>query len=173
MPNPVKASDIPKIPLNTWEDIGDNAASITRTSIRRGVLEKKYKTHEPFWFTKMTKNGPIKIYAEDYPTRKGKRKAAPRGSSQASTETNFVDLTLTGKMLDELKTTKFDKNSATIGLSGFNAEKARHNAKRGYDIFDDKILALIMKDTFARVGKKIDSNIKKFSRKDLVINVGK
>jgi hypothetical protein len=153
VPDPVKASDIPKIPLKTWEDIGDNAANITRTSIRDGVLGGSYS----------------KSYAEN----KKARKAAPRGSSQSSTQTKFVDLTLTGKMLDELKTTKFDKNSATIGLSGHNAEKARHNAKRDSDIFDDKVLALIMKDTFARVGRKIDSNIKKFSRKDLVINVGK
>jgi hypothetical protein len=65
---------------------------------------KSYSTHAPFWFTKKIKGKAVRIYAEDYPTRKAAGRAAPKGTSQIS-RSKKPDLTLTGKMLQQIVAT--------------------------------------------------------------------
>ena len=147
------ASELPNIPLKSWSDIGDHAANVTRKSVRGGVLGGEYST--------------------EYAELKKARLAAPKGVPQASTKTSFVDLTLTGKMLGELKRTKTGKDFVDVGLSGFNAKKAEANKSRGYDLFDSKVLNEIEKEVSVKVGNQIQSNIKSYARDKITFNVGK
>ena len=145
-----RARDLPTIPLKSWRDIGDYASIRIRKLIRGGILKGKYS----------------KGYAEAKSSRK-----AGGGASITSTNTSFVDLTLTGKMLGELKTIKVGENFVRIGLSGFNAEKAESNARRGYDLFDNKVLRSVEVDIIQRIDRRVDSNVKKYERDS--IDIGK
>ena len=100
-------------------------------------------------------------------------RAAPIGVPQSSRQTSYVDLTLTGKMLGELKRNKTGKDFVEVGLSGFNAKKAEANKSRGFDLFDSKILNEIEKEVSGRVGNQIQSNIKSYARDKVTFNVGK
>lgn len=147
------ASELPDVPLKTWADIGDHAANVTRESIRGGKLGGSYDS--------------------EYADMKKAGRAAPRGVPQASKQTSYVDLTLTGKMLGELKRSKTGKDFVEVGLSGFNAKKAEANKSRGFDLFDSKILNEIEKEVSGRVGNQIQSNIKSYARDKVTFNVGK
>ena len=72
---PLDASRIIDIPLKDWKDVGDNAANVVRDQIKNKRAIKG-------------------SYDPSYAVAKKNRKAA---RSQASTETSFVDLTLTGR----------------------------------------------------------------------------
>lgn len=96
MPNKPFASIVQANPKD-WINVAQKIAANIRLWIHDKTYysNKPYKTHEAFFFKRKGKT----IYAEDYPTRKSKRKAAPR---QSSTST-IPDGTLTGKMLQGIR----------------------------------------------------------------------
>ena len=154
---PLDASRIVDIPLKDWADVGDNAANVVRDQIRN---------------KRAIKGG----YDPSYAVAKKNRKAA---RSQASTETSFVDLTLTGKMLQNIKRQKIDKDGVTIGVIGTYAERAEKLKDRGrrkgadWFIFNDKITKVILSDTVKRLDKTFDKNIQKYTRKPVTFTIGK
>jgi len=154
MPKPLNAERIVDIPLNTWSDIGDFIANEVRRLVRGSkVLGGSY--------------------SPQYANLKQERSAAPRGVPQASTSTK-PDLTLTGKMLDDLRREKVSKNQVSLGMLRYNIEKMKGNIKRGWDMLDNtKVLKPITERVNKRIGKQFDKNIRKWSRDDIVINIGK
>ncbi len=74
-------------------------------------------------------------YSPGYAKRKAARRAAPKGVPQASTSQQ-VDLTLTGKMLSDIKV-KGEAHQAVLTWLGFNAEKLQWQANQGRDIISD------------------------------------
>ena len=154
MPKPLHAERIVDIPLNTWSDIGDFVGN----EVRRLVRDKKVLGGS---------------YNPQYAELKKSRSAAPRGVPQASTSTK-PDLTLTGKMLDDLRREKISKNQVSLGMLRYNIEKMKGNIKRGWDMLDNtKVLKPITERVNKRIGKQFDKNISKWSRDDIVINIGK
>ena len=107
---PLNPDKIVDIPLKTWDSIGDNACNVVREQIR----EKRALTGK---------------YSRSYATAKSSRQAA---QSQSSTETGFVNLTLTGKMLDALKVQSLSKDSVTIGLIGTFARRVQKLQRIGF-----------------------------------------
>ena len=136
---PLNPDKIVDIPLNTWDAIGDNACNVVREQIR----EKRALTGK---------------YSKSYATAKSSRQAA---QSQSSTETGFVNLTLTGKMLDDLKVQGTSKNSVTVGLIGTFARRVqelqRIGFKKGADwyIFNKRIKRNADKETAKPINFKI------------------
>ena len=154
MPKPLHAERIVDIPLNTWSDIGDFVGN----EVRRLVRDKKVLGGS---------------YNPQYAELKKSRSAAPRGVPQASTSAK-PDLTLTGKMLDDLRREKVSKNQVSLGMLRYNIEKMKGNIKRGWDMLDNtKVLKPITERVNKRIGKQFDKNIRKWSRDDIVINIGK
>lgn len=153
MPKPLNAERIVDIPLNTWSDIGDFIANEVRRLVRGSkVLGGSYNP--------------------EYADLKKSRRASP-GVPQASTSTK-PDLTLTGKMLDDLRREKVSKNQVSLGMLRYNIEKMKGNIKRGWDMLDNtKVLKPITERVNKRIGKQFDKNISKWSRDDIVINIGK
>ena len=151
------ASRIIDIPLKDWKDVGDNAANVVREQIR-------------------DKRAIKGDYHPGYAIAKKSRKAA---RSQSSTETGFVNLTLTGKMLDNVKRQKVEKNGVTIGVMGTYAERAEklkaRGRKKGADwfIFNDKISKEIVSDTVRRLDKTFDKNIRQYTKKPITFSIGK
>ena len=140
------------IPLNDWRDVGNNASNIVREQIR-------------------DKRAIKGSYSAKYAINKSSRKAA---RSQASTQTSFVNLTLTGKMLDNLKVRKVESDGVTIGLIGTFASRAENlRQKMGYDMFNDKILDAVSRDTLKRINKKLATNIKQVTKKPVEFKIGK
>ena len=153
MPKPLHADRIVDIPLNTWSDIGDFIAN----EVRRRVRDKKVLGGS---------------YNPEYANLKKSGHASP-GVPQASTSTK-PDLTLTGKMLDDLRREKVSKNQVSLGMLRYNIEKMKGNIKRGWDMLDNtKVLKPITERVNKRIGKQFDKNISKWSRDDIVINIGK
>ena len=154
MPKPLHSERIVDIPLNTWSDIGDFVGN----EVRRLVRDKKVLGGS---------------YNPQYAELKKSRSAAPRGVPQASTSAK-PDLTLTGKMLDDLRREKVSKNQVSLGMLRYNIEKMKGNIKRGWDMLDNtKVLKPITERVNKRIGKQFDKNISKWSRDDIVINIGK
>tara|TARA_R100001594_G_scaffold1443_2_gene6336 strand:+ start:2916 stop:3398 length:483 start_codon:yes stop_codon:yes gene_type:complete len=154
---PQDASRIVDIPLKNWADVGDNAANVVREQIKeKRAIKGKYSTK--------------------YAIAKSSRKAA---RSQASTETGFVDFTLTGKMLENIKRQKIEKDGVTIGVIGTYASRAsglqRIGARKGQDwyIFNRKITNQVGLDTVKRLDKHFDRNIKQYARKPITLTIGK
>tara|TARA_R100001463_G_scaffold30860_2_gene70037 strand:+ start:129 stop:605 length:477 start_codon:yes stop_codon:yes gene_type:complete len=154
---PLNPDKIVDIPLKTWSAIGDNACNVVREQIR----EKRALTGK---------------YSKSYATAKSSRKAS---QSQSSTETGFVNLTLTGKMLDNLKVRNKSKNSVTIGLIGSYAKRVqelqRIGFKKGSDwyIFNKRITRAITADTTQRIDKQFAKNIKIATKKPITFSIGK
>jgi hypothetical protein len=153
VPKILNAKELPNVPLKTWGDIGAFTAIRIRKLIRSGKLGGSYHS--------------------EYADKKKAGKAAPSGVPQSSKQTSYVDLTLTGKMLGELKRGKVGKDFVEVGLSGYNAKKAEANANRGFDLFDTKVLNEIEKDVAVKVGNTIQSNINSYSRDTITFKVGK
>ena len=154
---PLDASRIVDIPLKDWADVGDNAANVVRDQIRNKRAIKG-------------------SYDPSYAIAKKNRKAA---RNQASTETSFVDLTLTGKMLQNIKRQKIDKDGVTIGVIGTYAERAEKLKDRGrrkgadWFIFNKRITDAIIKDTVDRLDDRFDKNIRQYTKKPITFSIGK
>ena len=154
---PLDASRIVDIPLKDWADVGDNAANVVRDQIRNKRAIKG-------------------DYDPGYAMAKKSRKAA---RSQSRTETGFVNLTLTGKMLDNVKRQKVEKNGVTIGVMGTYAERAEklkaRGRKKGADwfIFNKRITDAIIKDTVDRLDDRFDKNIRQYTKKPITFSIGK
>ena len=149
-----QASRIVDIPLNNWKDIGDEIANQVRDLVRdKKVLGGSYNP--------------------EYANLKKSGQASP-GVPQASKEGTKPDLTLTGKMLDDLRREKVSKDQVSLGMLRYNIEKMKGNIKRGWDMLDNtKVLKPITENVNKRIGKQFDKNISKWSRDDIVINIGK
>jgi len=76
-----------------------------------------------------------KPYSARYAKRKAANKAAPKGVPSASTS-RAVDLTLSGKMLDDTRVSA-KPHEAVLTWLGFNAEKLQHQADQGRDVLGD------------------------------------
>ena len=154
---PLNPDKIIDIPLKTWEQIGKNASNVVREQIReKRVLKGKY--------------------SRSYAIAKSSGQAA---QSQSSTQTGFVDLTLTGKMLDNLKIRGKSKDSVTIGLIGTYARRVQELQRRGFKkgadwyIFNKKITRAITADTIQRIDKQFAKNIKIATNKPITLHLGK
>tara|TARA_B100001123_G_C15069735_1_gene931108 strand:- start:298 stop:759 length:462 start_codon:yes stop_codon:yes gene_type:complete len=153
MPKPLKSERIVDIPLKSWSDIGDFVGN----EVRRLVRDKKVLGGS---------------YNPEYAELKQSRSAAPRGVPQASTSTK-PDLTLTGKMLDDLRREKVSKNQVSLSMLRYNVEKMKGNIKRGWDMLDNtKVLKPIRNNVNKRIGKQFDKNINKWSKDDIFITIG-
>tara|TARA_R100001530_G_scaffold19521_1_gene16447 strand:+ start:772 stop:1254 length:483 start_codon:yes stop_codon:yes gene_type:complete len=154
---PLDASRIIDIPLKTWADVGDNAANIVRDQIRNKRAIKG-------------------DYDPEYAEAKRSRKAA---RSQSSTETGFIDFTLTGKMLDNIKRQKVEKDGVTIGVIGTYGKRAsdlqRRGFKKGNDwyIFNKTITNAIGADTLRRLDKNFEKNLRAYTKKPITFTIGK
>ena len=153
-----QASRIVDMPLNNWKDIGDEIANQVRDLVRdKKVLGGSY-----------TKN---------YRTLKSAGMAAPSGVPQASNSPK-PDLTLTGKMLSDLRRENVFPNRVELGMLAFNIKKMeglkRKRTGDKWDMLDNtKVLKPITERVNKRIGKQFDKNISKWSRDDIVINIGK
>ena len=154
---PLNASRIVDIPLNTWKDVGNNASNVVRDQIRKRRIIKG-------------------DYSPSYATAKRNRKAA---RSQSSTETGFVDLTLTGKMLDNLKVRKVSSDGVTIGFIGTYAKRVQDLQSRGFKkgadwfVFNNDVTNQIALDTVKRIDKQLNMNIKVATKQPITFTIGK
>lgn len=154
---PLNAERIVDIPLKSWADIGDNASNVVREQIREKRIIKG-------------------DYSPKYAEAKRSNQAA---QNQASTETGFIDLTLTGKMLNNLKRRKVEKDGVTIGLISTYAKRAvslqRRGFKKGADwyIFNKTITNQIALDTMKRLDRQFEKNLRIVTKKPITITIGK
>ena len=147
---PLNPDKIIDIPLKTWDAIGDNACNVVRDQIRN---KKAIKGN----------------YSRSYATAK---KAGQAAQSQSSKETGFVDLTLTGKMLDNLKVRSKSTDSVTIGLLGTYSKRVQELQSRGFKkgadwyIFNKRITRAITTETAQRINKQ-------FANKPITFRLGR
>jgi len=152
-----QASRIVDIPLNTWEDIGDFIGNEVRRLVRNEkVLGGSYNTN--------------------YKNLKTSGKASPSGVPQSSTS-GEPDLTLTGKMLDDLRRENVFHNRVELGMLAFNIKKMeglkRKRTGDKWDMLDNtEVLKPITNNVEKRLGKQFDKNIRKWSKDDIVIQIG-
>jgi|TARA_R100001594_G_scaffold43431_1_gene75553 hypothetical protein len=154
--------DIPKTKASFWKKLGDEVADRIQVHTKKGkdvngANFKKYKTHNPFWFSKKIGGKTIRIYAEDYPTRKD------RGDFKRQTSfSKKPDLTLTGDMLRNLQTRSVTNESVIIGWSGTNAEKVKWNEDMGRTVTTERkpVAKSIERFIDKQINATIDRNIK-------------
>ena len=169
-----KLANIPKFTPRFWKKVGDEICDLIRDRTQnmgldvKGKKFKPYKTHAPFWFTKKVNGKTIRVYAEDYPTRKPKLR---RGSGS-----NKVNLTLTGDMMNGLQVRgKPTETSVTIGWSGVNAQKIQWNADMGRAVttkrnpIPKQAISLVQNMT----GKEIKINAEKETAKPINFKIGR
>ncbi len=137
-----KLSTITDFTKNNWQDIGDKSANELRTQIQ----DKKFFSKVP--------------YTAEYRKRKQNRKAAPKGVSVSSTS-GTPDLTLTGKMMQSLRTTKATTKNASIGWTGAITNIVEGNKKNGRDVTTPKLLDKVGKVSRKQIEKVINKNIKR------------
>ena len=154
MPKPLNSNKIVDIPLKNWKDIGDFIGN----EVRELVRDKKVLGGS---------------YSSDYRISKSSGTASPRGVPQASTSSK-VDLTLTGKMLDDLKRDRVSKNQVTLSLLTINKKKMNSNMKKGWDMLDNnKVLKPIKSSINKRLESQINKNINNWEKGKIVINLNK
>ena len=145
-----------------WKKLGDEIADKIRVHTIDGKdvndkSFKKYKTHSPFWFSKKIKGKVVRIYAEDYPTRKS------RGDfKRQSSKSVKPDLQLTGDMMRNLQVRGATPYGVTIGWSGTNAEKVQWNADMGRTVTTDRkpLSDKVWRFAEKELNRQIDKNLK-------------
>ena len=160
-----KLANIPRFDKQFWREVGNEITDEIRVQTQKkgkDVFNKKfkpYKTHAPFWFTKKVNGKTIRVYAEDYPTRKPKLK---RGSGS-----NKVNLTLTGDMMNGLQVRGFTTDSVTIGWSGVNAQKVQWNEDMGRAVttaskpLSNKSIKIVQQEARQRIKRNADKETAK------------
>ena len=150
----MQAKDIPTFPKSIWEKIGGRTATRIVKAAKSGIGAdgEKFK----------------KQYTTQYAIRKKAGKASPKGVSQASRRISYPDLTLTGAMLNSIKSRKATKTGVEIEFR--DGLKVQGNAKNKRDIYgvSPKNEDLIMKDLGVYLGKQID----KYAKIPIEIKVG-
>lgn len=129
-----------------WRNIGDKSAN----EMRDQVQKKKFFSSVP--------------YSEAYRKRKVARKAGKKGVSISSTS-GVPDLTLSGKMMQALRTTKATTKNAWIGWVGYLATLVEGNARAGRDVTNQKLLDKVGIESRRQLEKTINQHIKKTSGK--------
>ena len=150
----MRAKDIPTFPKSIWEKIGGRTATRIVKDAKSGVGADGEKFNKP--------------YTAQYVIKKKAGKAAPKGVSQASRQTSFPDLTLTGMMLNSIKSRKATKTGVEIEFR--DGLKVQGNAKNKRNIYgvSPKNEDLIMKDLGVYLGKQVD----KYAKIPIEIKVG-
>ena len=166
---------IPEFKKSFWKAIGDEVADRIRVHTTKGgkdVFNKNftpYQRHAPFWFTKKVNGKTIRVYAEDYPTRKPK---IARGGGNFGSK---VNLQLSGDMMRNLQTRGFTNDSVVIGWSGAEAQKIGWNSEMGRSVttkkkpISDGALRFVLKE----IDRQIEKNIKKQTSKPINYKIGK
>lgn len=135
-------ANIPNLSKDSWRDVGDKSVRALYNLVVKGKFFKG------------------KPYTAAYRKRKQARKAGKKGQSISSTS-GVPDLTLTGKMMQALKTLKSTTKGAVIGLVGNEASKAEWNATNDRDITNQKLLDKVSPTSRKEVEKFINKNIKR------------
>jgi len=143
--------------VRNWSAIGQQAIKLIRFDAGQGVFQqdkgiqhkKDYSTDyarlKERRFTYATKKrfkmneggmeyagmGKERVRISD--GKKGQRMAAYKGIAIASTNTSFVDMTVTGQTLRGLKIRAVDENSVTLGYEPKDAMKILGNARPPYN----------------------------------------
>lgn len=168
----MKAQDIVKFPKSLWAKVGGQAATkVVKDADKGKGYNKKfpaYKTHEPFWFTKKLSNGKtVRVYAEDYPTRKAAGKAGPKGVS-TDRQTSPPNLRLTGTMLNSISAQ--NPRETGVDIVYRDGIKVEWNAKRGRDIYG------ISKDSEKRIVEDLSNfigkQIGKYAKDSITVTIG-
>lgn len=133
---------IPNLTKDNWQDVGDKSAN----EMREQVVKKKFFRNVP--------------YTEVYRKRKQARKAARKGVSVSSTS-GVPDLTLTGKLMQALRTLRSTSKGAWIGWTGNLAAIVEGNANNKRDLEDQKLLDKVSVASRKQVEKFINKNIVK------------
>jgi hypothetical protein len=133
-------SKVPDLTKAEWTIVGDKSSN----EMRDQITNKKFFKGVP--------------YTAEYRKRKQARKAGKKGQSISSTS-GVPDLTLTGKMMQALRTTKASLKGASIGWVGAMAEIVRGNAKNGRDVRDSKLLNEVGRVSRKHVERAINRNI--------------
>jgi len=113
----------------------------------------------------------LKYKSLEYKTRKKAGKALSgkkKKGVSADTQTNFVNMRLTGDTLNRIKSTATDKGFA---ITFDNAEIVLGNAKRGYDLYglSNKNMAFLANNLEGEIQRKINL----YEAEDEIINLGK
>ena len=147
-----QSSKILEIPLTTWNDVGDSVA---------GQVEIKVRQEKVLGRTS-------RKYSQKYAAKK-----ATNFVSGQSSNSQVVDLTLTGRMIDNLKRVRALKNGVELGMSNIHIKKMEANQDRGWDMLDDN---LVLKPIAANVSRRLEGaitrNIKRWERDVLVFELG-
>lgn len=133
---------IPKFTRNEWEAIGDKSAN----EMREQIQAQKFFAGTP--------------YTREYRERKIRRKAGRKGVSISSTS-GIPDLTLTGKMLQQLKTTKITTKNVFIGWIGAITNIVEGNARNNRDVRDPKLLDIVGVKSRSVVERTLNKHIKR------------
>ena len=137
-------ADLVELEPHTWRDIAERMVE----SIRNTVQREHYFSGKP--------------YKPEYAEKKAQNRALTGGATQASTST-VPDLTLTGKMMGDLRVISADERQCIIGWFGTNAVKVESNARYGRAITTKKqpllppVLAEVLKDIDRAFGASVDS----------------
>ena len=166
----MKASDIPKLGKAFW--------LILIGGQKRGLISKIIKRYR--YEGKNYKGEKFAKYSKEYAEAKAsgdKELLGIVGQNQES-YSSTPDMTLTGKLMLGLQPKTADENSGTFGWVGPNAKKVRDLAgKKNYEIVGlsgGKVLADKEEQFIVdEMNKAIKSNIKKYEKNTITINLGK
>jgi len=140
--------EVPK--LESWRDIGDHISNLIRIFIQDDKLLGGH-------------------YSKEYAIKKAAGKVGVRQSSRST----VPDLTLTGKMLNNFRTVGWSDYGVDLGFTEEeNETKRKANVKRGFDMFDSKIIDKVEDDLKETVEKEISINIQKYESKPINIVIG-
>ena len=137
--NPI--NKITDIKLKTFNDIADDAANTIREMARKkpGLVKgKKYSSS----------------YAE-----------FKKQANKFSNNTSFIDLTLSGSTLESyMRRKEVRKNIVTVGFTSREAANvARGWEKKGYNLFQPKVVKHIKKTIQEVIGKELKANFNRAS----------
>ena len=157
--------DIPQLDANFWK--------ITLGQLIVVIRERVQSKHENH------RGAKFKAYSKKYAELKGSGDSESlglKGVSISSTSTT-PDMTLTGQMMHNLKTRGVNKTGGRIGWDGVAGEKITQLAKRkNYTVVGmsgNPLTKTENKFVLKAVDKKIGRNIKKETKRPIIIKVGK
>lgn len=115
-----------------WLKLGREIATVVRQDFQSGIMQNdtqghRYKSEQ----YKRYKANQMRTYSK---VNKGKRLKAYYGLPIVSTQTGFVDMTLTGRLSKGLRPISATNNSVLMGYMPEDTGKILGNQKHGYDV---------------------------------------
>ena len=159
----MKLGDVLKIQPNDWMRLGELIAKWVRKDMEKGVMQNDTQGHRYSRQYARYKANEMRRFTD------GKRLKQYYASPIESTQTSYVDMTLTGRLKRSLQPLRALSNGVRMAFGSENTGKILGGQKLGRDVVG--LNENNQKKTLEWIASQIDEKIEDWEKEEIKINI--